>query len=130
MAKKAEKVPEPAPKKAPHQEFVPDYTTIVGLKRTDIADIAQAVRELDLEIKEKKAKLDVLKEKGAQLLSKHGVKSVMANGLRVTRIDGSSSQLSKTKLFELGVSEKVIAQATVTTPWTGLKVSRPGEGKE
>jgi hypothetical protein len=106
---------------------VPDYTTIVGLKRTKIAELVNEFNRIRKEIKLLETRKKDLAADGAKILIKASVKSVMVDGLRTTVIAGVSKRISGKKLYELGVSEKLIAKATSETPWTSLKVTEPGE---
>lgn len=112
-------------------ETVPDYTVIVGLKNSNIAEIAEQINEKQVEAKKLKGEIDELKQAGLKLVLKSGVKSVMVDGLRVTRADGSSSKLDKKKLAGK-YGTKVLAWlewATVKTPHTTLKVTAKKEGE-
>jgi len=109
---------------------VPDYTTIVGLKRTKIVELVAEFNRIRKEIGLLEKRKRDLAQDGAKILIKASVKSVMVEGLRTTVIEGVSKRISGRKLFELGVSEKVIEKATSATPWTSLKVTEPGEKEE
>lgn len=109
---------------------VPSFEVIAGLKKTRLRDIVSRFHEIDLELKVLKQQRSDLAEEGATLLTKAKVKSVMVGDLRVTRKDGVSTRLSKTRLFELGVKAKTIEEATVRTPWTSLVVTDKSEKME
>lgn len=112
-----------------HREEVPDYTAIVGLRRSAIAEIAREHYDIDRKINELEGRKKELKELGATLLIKADVKAVMANGLRVTRVDGHSTRLDKDKLLKLGGPKalKWLAASQVTTAYTSLRVTAPEE---
>lgn len=114
-------------KQAVAVDDVPDYTTIVGLRRTKIAEIVDEYNTVRKQIAILEKRKRDLAADGSKLLIKAEVKSVMVGGLRTTVVAGTSKRISGRKLFELGVSEKVIAKATSETPWTSLKVTEPGE---
>lgn len=123
---------EPEAEAGAGSEVVPDWTVISGLSRSNLAEIVEEHDVIARRMKVDKARLDDLKQMGVKLLVKAGVKSVMCNGLRVTKIDGSSSRLNKQKLFKLG-GERVmrwIAQATEKTNYTSLKVTAKDEAEE
>lgn len=110
---------------------VPDYTTVAALKRSKLAAIVERHAEIDRLVKELEAERKELKAAGVDLFARNDIKSVMVNGRIVTRVDGMSVSLSKAKLVELGVSDKVLEKATSRKPWTSLKVGKlPGEGEE
>lgn len=103
---------------------VPDYTVVAGLKKSKIVDVVGRIAEISDEIKALQEEKSGLSDKGIQILVRAGVKSVLVDGRRVTRKDGTNVSLSRTKLFELGVSEKVLEQATTRTPYTTLLVGK------
>lgn len=110
-------------------EVIPDWTVITGLRRTNLPDVVEEHDRLTARVKADKARLDELKQIGAKLLIKAGVKTVMCNGLRVTKVDGTSSRLDKQLLYKLG-GDKVMTwlkKATVYSPYTTLLVKRNGE---
>lgn len=104
---------------------VPDYRVIAGLKRTNIAEIAARFDVVRRQLKALEKEKSELAAAGVKILAKAGVKSVMVGDLRTTIIAGTSSRISGTKLYKLGVSEKIIKKATEETPWTSLKVTPP-----
>jgi hypothetical protein len=107
---------------------VPSFEVIAGLKRTKITDIVAEFHAIDVQMKALKERRSELAEQGAEILTKAKVKSVMVGELRVTRMDGVSTSLSRVKLFELGVKETILEKATVRTPWTSLRVTEKGNG--
>lgn len=114
------------------EEIVPDYTVIAGLKNTNLADIANQINAKNLEMKTLKAEVDDLKAAGLKLVIKAHVKSVMVEGLRVTKIDGTSVKLNKKKLAAK-YGTKVLAwleYATDRTSYTSLKVTAPKEAED
>ena len=120
------------PQPQPSTETVPDYTAIVGLKRTKIVEIVDEFVSVRKQIEVLETRKKELAADGAKLLIKAGVKSVMVGELRTTVLEGMSrATVSARKLFELGVSEKIIQKATTPgKPWTSLKVTEEGEKKE
>jgi hypothetical protein len=115
---------------APTATDVPDYTTIVGLKRTKIAELVEEFNDVRIQIVLLEARKKVLAAEGSKILIKVGVRSVMVNELRTTLLEGVSKRISGRKLYELGVSEELIEKATSSTPWTSLKVTEPGENRK
>jgi len=109
------------------EEVVPDYTVIVGLSRSKLPDLIDEHVTLTRQKKEIEARLSELKTEGEKLFIKAGVKSAMVNGYRVTRVESHSSRLDKAKLFKLGGNKVMswLAQATVQTPFSTLKVTAP-----
>lgn len=109
---------------------VPDYRVVSGLKRSDIERIATRFDVVRRQLKALEKEKSELAAAGVKILAKAGVKSVMVGDLRTTLIAGTSSRISATKLYKLGVSEKIIKKATDETPWTSLKVTPPKENGE
>lgn len=108
------------------QEIVPDYTVVAGLRKTKILELTRRMRDIDEQMKVWKAERDELKELGVKLFIKAEVKSAIVDGWRVTRVDGQNVSISRGKLFELGVSEKILEKATNRVPFTTLKLTPPG----
>jgi len=60
-----------------------------------------------------------------------GEKSFLFEGVRLTKVEGTSSKLDKKKLVELGCALAWIEEATVVTPKKAFeKVTLPGEKEE
>jgi hypothetical protein len=104
------------------EEKVPDWSTIRGLRDSDIDEWVEEHNALTREITALETKLRELKNKGVTMLLKSKVKSVMVNGYTVTRIDGTSRKLDSEMLLKNGVSPKVIAQSYKESPWTSIGV--------
>ncbi len=111
-----------------HTAEVPDYSVVKGLSE-QIVDVTREYLDLTTQRKAIELRLGELKDTGARLLIKARVKSVMVNGNRVTRTEGSSSRLDKKILVEKHGSKVLtwLEEATVRTPWTSLKVTPPSE---
>lgn len=111
---------------------VPDYTAIVGLRKTNIADIARALYENKKRREALEAEAKELREQGAKLLIKADVKVVIADGLRCTRRDSFSSRLDKDKLVKAHGTKvlKWLEDATVKTPNTTFIVKAADEDEE
>ena len=112
-------------KPAEPKDEIPDYKIIRGLEKSKLPVVARRLRDIDDEISALKETKKQLSDQGVTILLKAGVKSVMVGDLRVTRADGMSAQISKTRLMELGVEIGLIEKATSRTPYTYLKVTPP-----
>jgi hypothetical protein len=75
-----------------------------------------------LEDKEKEIRSEVKED-----MAEKGEKAVLCNGIRVTYVDSCSTNISKQKLLEAGVSVAVIERATVRTPYSTIQVKREGD---
>lgn len=109
---------------------VPDYTQIQGLRGGEIVDLTLSIAQAKEKIVKLKGLIEEWQTEILGELKSTGVKSVMVEDYLVTRIDGTSVKLSREKLFELGVKEKILEKATTRTPWTGLKITKKGEKGE
>lgn len=127
---KAEKHSRDRDAESEKKEFVPEYDAIVGLSRSKLPDIVQEHDQLSRRIAADTARLKELKQAGAELMAKAGVKVVMCAGLRVTQIDGVSSRLDKALLVKAHGTKVLgwLKDATVQTKYISLRVKEPGKG--
>jgi hypothetical protein len=107
----------------------PDWTVIVGLKRTKFEQNVRRQIEIKEEIAVLNEELGTLKSEGVKLLIKADVKSVLFEGRSVTRMDGSSTSFDKKKFYKLGGDQAMdwYERSLVKTPFTTMLIGKPRE---
>lgn len=131
------------------REAIPDWSVIAGLrdrevkvaliddegremnpKRFDLQMIVAEAARIDQAVKIAKLNLATLKEAGWPLLAKANVKTVMVDGRRITKKDGSSSKLNKVKLAKLHGAKVLdwLKECTERKSYTTLLIGKVGNG--